>query len=311
MKICIITGKIKPEVCGISDYVNLLAKELTKKGHAVFIVEVSKSKDFKHISKNLPNAQFYSFQFAPYLYSEKGISGRSIMEFAESLRDKNVQFNFHEIWIGANKTAKFLDKIRGWLQKKEIKKILKRMSPDIITASNSAALYMLNKTGIKAELLYLYGNIPFFKIERNIQKNKLRVALFGSVYEGYPIDRVSSICKAISKIQRKNLEIIIIGLQRFNSEVKNFTKSFSKKNITFHKTGKLSAKSISEQLQLCDIGISTTPYDILGKSGATAAMLEHGLPILVNDDNDTPRDKITIDQRFQNQIFIVNVIYHK
>ena len=35
-------------------------------------------------------------------------------------------------------------------------------------------------------------------------------------------------------------------------------------------------------------------------------MLEHGLPILVNDDNDTPRDKITIDERFQNQIFIVN-----
>ena len=106
--------KIKPELCGISDYVNLLAKELTKNNHKVFIVEVSKSKDFKHISKNLPNAQFYSFQFAPYLYSEKGISGRSIMEFAESLRDKNVQFNFHEIWIGANKTAKFLDKIGGW-----------------------------------------------------------------------------------------------------------------------------------------------------------------------------------------------------
>ena len=35
------------------------------------------------------------------------------------------------------------------------------------------------------------------------------------------------------------------------------------------------------------MGVSTTSYDVIGKSGATTAMLEHGLPVLAYDDGDT------------------------
>ena len=34
-----------------------------------------------------------------------------------------------------------------------------------------------------------------------------------------------------------------------------------------------------------DFGIATTPWELIGKSGATAAMLDHGLPVIVSRDD--------------------------
>jgi Flp pilus assembly CpaE family ATPase len=48
----------------------------------------------------------------------------------------------------------------------------------------------------------------------------------------------------------------------------------------------------------------------LGKSGATAAMLEHGLPIYTYDDGDTPKKNLFIFEPFKEQIFLINEASH-
>jgi hypothetical protein len=83
--------------------------------------------------------------------------------------------------------------------------------------------------------------------------------------------------------------------------------SLCKKNeFLIKRTGELSTNLISEQLQKCGLGVSTTPYDVIGKSGATAAMLEHGLPVLAHDDEDTPHENLFIPNPFKDQIFLIN-----
>ena len=54
------------------------------------------------------------------------------------------------------------------------------------------------------------------------------------------------------------------------------------------------------------MGVSTTSYDVIGKSGATTAMLEHGLPVLAYDDGDTPMESLFIPDQFKDQIFLIN-----
>ena len=54
------------------------------------------------------------------------------------------------------------------------------------------------------------------------------------------------------------------------------------------------------------MGVSTTPYDVIGKSGATAAMFEHGLPVLAYDDGDTPQESLFIPDPVKDQIFLIN-----
>jgi len=49
--------------------------------------------------------------------------------------------------------------------------------------------------------------------------------------------------------------------------------------------GEWSAAEISKLLQTLDLGLATTPLEVIQKSGSAAAMLEHGLPLLVIRDD--------------------------
>jgi hypothetical protein len=49
--------------------------------------------------------------------------------------------------------------------------------------------------------------------------------------------------------------------------------------------GKQPANRVSEFLQEADFGIATSPWELIGKSGTVASMLEHGLPVIVNRDD--------------------------
>jgi hypothetical protein len=77
-------------------------------------------------------------------------------------------------------------------------------------------------------------------------------------------------------------------------------------NLSLSVSNQFLRDEISKELQASSIGVSTTPYDIMGKSGTTAAMLEHGLPVLAYDDGDTPKERLFIPDQFKDQIFLIN-----
>jgi glycosyltransferase involved in cell wall biosynthesis len=68
------------------------------------------------------------------------------------------------------------------------------------------------------------------------------------------------------------------GLEVWNSIKKRF-----RHQVTFTELGRVSEKEISLVLQKCDFGVTTTDLDIIGKSGTTIAMLEHGLPVFLTE----------------------------
>src|SRR6201995_2483307 len=49
--------------------------------------------------------------------------------------------------------------------------------------------------------------------------------------------------------------------------------------------GEKEPAELSRLLQTLDFGIGTHPWALLGKSGAVAAMLDHGLPVIVPRDD--------------------------
>ena len=52
--------------------------------------------------------------------------------------------------------------------------------------------------------------------------------------------------------------------------------------VSFALLGRRPAEQVSQFLNTVDFGLSSYPYALLGKSGAVAAMLEHGLPVIVS-----------------------------
>ena len=155
--------------------------------------------------------------------------------------------------------------------------------------------------------LYLFGNIPYSAISKaTTTKQTLKVAFFGTLYANFPYHKLDNFFSTLSKTSGKKLEIILIGRQREDAGSDHLYSLCKKNKFLIERTGELSTNLISEQLQKCSLGVSTTPYDVIGKSGATAAMFEHGLPVLAYDDGDTPQESLFIPDPFKDRIFLIN-----
>jgi glycosyltransferase involved in cell wall biosynthesis len=307
LKICIISGPHRPGKCGISDYVDLLDNELTNRKYITQRSLIESPNDFFLISKDLPEADFYIIQFAPYSFSSSGYSGNSILQFASALSEKKVIVNFHEIWIGAYPKAKWKESLIGWKQKREILKFLELIKPNKIHSTNAAAIDRLKKEGVNAEFMYLFGNIPYSTKEGSPSNSRnLKVAFFGTLYESFPYELLGHTLSQIAELLSTKIELRIIGRQRDGNSLSKLIKMGEDKTFLVSETKELSPDEISQELQASSIGVSTTPFDIIGKSGATAAMLEHGLPILSYDDGDTPKESLFVSEHFQEQTFLLN-----
>lgn len=247
-----------------------------------------------------------SIQFSPYGFSSNGISGPYLNSFANTLSGKKTYLVFHEIWVGAYPKAKIKEKVIGWRQKREILNFVKLLNPTVAFGTNSAAIDRLRREGIHAQYLYLFGNIPYSPISTGSQKERIRVAFFGTAYENFPYELLATRLKQISNLSKQKIELRIIGRHRDTIGLEKIRSIAQKHGFGISMTNELPPAKISIELQNCSIGVSTTPYDVLGKSGATAAMLEHGLPIYAYDDGDTPKENLFVFEPFQDQIFLIN-----
>ena len=304
MKICFITGQKESKQCGITDYVELITQELEKLGHQIERYFINK--ECGQLT-DLPAADLYSFQFAPYAFAYNGLPNQILKYLAQKLQDKKVHLNLHEIWVGAYPRANWKERGIGWLQKSLLLGFIKKCKPAWITSSNAAALDRLKLAGIPARFLYLFGNIPFSAESKLTTKGQaLKIAFFGTPYADFPYNKLGEFLSTLSKTSGKKLKIMLIGRQREDAGSNHLYSICKKNEFLIERTGELSTDLISEQLQECTLGVSTTPYDVIGKSGATAAMLEHGLPVLAYDDGDTPQESLFIPDPFKDQIFLIN-----
>ena len=290
MIICFIAGDKNSGQCGITDYVELLAQELEKLGYQIeqYFIKMDSGE-----LNNLPSADLYSIQFAPYAFANDGIPRRTLNLLASKLQNKRVHLNFHEIWVGAYPRANWKERGIGWLQKNLILGFMNRCKPELITSSNAAAIDRLKRRGVPARFLYLFGNVGFSIASKVTTKGQtLKIAFFGTPYADFPYHKLGDFFSNISKACSKKLEIIIIGRQREDSGTDQLLSLCKMNSFLIQRTGELSTNLISEQLQKCTLGVSTTPFDVISKSGATSAMLEHGLPVLAYDDGDTPQESL-------------------
>ena len=67
----------------------------------------------------------------------------------------------------------------------------------------------------------------------------------------------------------------------------------------FHSFGELDEDEISQYLLALDYGLTSTPWDLVGKSGTIAAMVEHGLPVIINIEGGTPDAPLIIQDQFK------------
>ena len=310
MRFLFILGPYRPGQCGVSDYVRLLSERLEGLGHECMRMSVDPGDGatLATIADSLPPCDVVSLQFAPYAFHPKGLPGQELDILGKALAGRQLQVMFHEIWIGAYPQATLYERWVGGRQRNQILRFLETAHPYAIHSTNSAALNRLNLMGIEAKYLYLFGNIPLAKIpSAKLDDDAVtQVAFFGTPYYAFPYDLLFDRLNKIFIARKKNLKIRVLGNVRHKAGLKELYKEASKYGIVVEETGMLTTEEISYELQAAQCGVATTPYDVLGKSGAAAAMMEHGLPIYSFDDGDTPKDKLFVFDSFKDQIFLLN-----
>ncbi len=241
-----------------------------------------------------------SWQIVLYGFNRRGLSfglGRRLREISGNYK---TQIMFHEIWIGEAKQAPSKHKIVGKAQKLIIQDLLKKLRPLVVHTHMPLYQYLLGRLGYPVKILPLFGNIPI-AVPRKSEWLKEKwpegglhfhaanrdswwvFVVFGSIHPEWDAEDFRRRASAAARLAGKRCLFISIGrpggagermLRALRQHEGNAWRVLS--------LGQQSEADVSQCLMAADFGVSAVQPENIFKSGTAAAMVEHGLPIVVS-----------------------------
>jgi hypothetical protein len=320
MRILFLCGCLEPGMDGVGDYTISLALELSRQGHEIscvacndhqissiesytssyaplsddevrvhrFSSHIGWQTRFQHLHRIFIsfNPDWVSLQYVPYSFASNGLP----LEFTyrlQSLRGPWLwHVMFHELWIAGGKRLK--SRFISLMQRSIIQHGFTCLSPLVHT---SIAHYReaLGRIGLDAAIHPLHSNIQAdpresLPIHDSFEWN---FVFFGSLdpqWQSEPFFSLVEISRRMNQINQCHfISLGRVGKQgtKVWQSISSFKMRKRYPNFTFQAVGELNASEISSRLLRATFGISMAPLQWLGKSGSVAAMVAHGLPVIV------------------------------
>jgi hypothetical protein len=318
MKILFICGCLEPGYGGVGDYVRRMADGCQALGCVVTMLALNdhcvsslKLQDANgHRMVRIPN-QFLaarrkqclsetatavkpdviSLQYSPFAYDRWGIAG-NLADLAPVLPRSAIRhILFHELWL-ERRDGGWKAQLRGRLQRIALRRSLRAWQPAVIQTTNDAYKQRLARIGISARKLALPSNVPVYKpanstwFEQQLElpgeaNSRWVFGIFGTIHPEW--DGAFALERLIEVAEKNHRAAFFISIGRTNSHLgrwKQWQQRFGER-VVRSPLGERPISQISEFLQKIDFGLSTNPLALSGKSTSVAAMLEHGLPVIV------------------------------
>ncbi|MFN9645266.1 MAG: hypothetical protein ACK6BG_09180 [Cyanobacteriota bacterium] len=318
-RILFVCGAIHQQKSGVADYVLALAQELVRRGFEPSCVSLHEpladdEGGFARKSLNgIPvlccssslswdrraallqqeiqtfQPDWMSLQYVPYAFHSKGLPHPLIRCLSSpSIRARWHVFA-HELWV--DPTAGLPDRILSKVQREILRLLLRRLKPSVVHTTNFWYRNQLRSIGQSADVLPLFSNIGLVPMSPSILGqvsqgcSVWRFLLFGSINKEW---RPETLLQAVKAAQLANdidtCHFVSVGhLASYAVTLWDaMAESCSDPSFMFSRLGELSPEQVSQQMQLADFGIGVTPSHLIGKSASAAAMLSHGLPIIID-----------------------------
>jgi len=298
---------MEPGKDGVGDYTRLLAGALKRKGHIAAVLAIADRYIEESVLEEqivsekcsinvfrLPfdnnledagewvtsyNADYFSLQYVPYSFSNKGIHKDLINRLLWISQGGNWHIMFHELWIGMEQNASVKDSFIGRIQQLTIKRLAMALKPILITTQIELYRKKLKDLKVEAEILPLFSNIPVQNFQgHSTSRDTVQLVIFGNIH---PENHFASFVEQAHEYQKKKkrkLKLVIIG--REHPEQKKWKQLWDREQLEADYLGECPPHEISEILRKSSIGLSTTSLAKIEKSGSVAAMVEHGLKII-------------------------------
>ncbi|HSI14715.1 MAG TPA: glycosyltransferase [Chthoniobacter sp.] len=304
MRIAFVTSCLEPECDGVGDYTTLLAEECERRGHVVarlalndfHISAVIDSPGLLRLPSTLPwpgrlerarqwleafTPDWVSLQFVNYGFHPRGFVTRTAARLRKLFAGWPVQVFLHELWIGEETAASWKHRLLGWWQRRGVLSLPRRLDTRVVHTSNATYVHRLARHGITAKRLSLFGSLPLPTTAHRGNEDALTLALFGTLHPVWPAEPLFTQLRAL----KRPIEIVHAGNIGAGESLWVRLESIYGATFRFRRLGRLSPQALADFFGTADFGVATTPWTIIGKSASVAAMLDCGLPVIVNRDD--------------------------
>ncbi|OJW75074.1 hypothetical protein [Spirosoma sp. 48-14] len=332
--IIFICSSLEPGRDGVGDYTRYLSYELVNHGYKIAIIALHDRYVFEDnessvqtengktlrllrlsidtpISEKLKKASQFinthkpdllSLQFVPFGFHPKGLPFW-LNKFLKKLSsDIQWHFMFHELWVGMAEKSSVKLIFWGYIQRLLIINLVKSLRPFIINTQSHTYQQYLKKYNINSEILPLITNIPPTHYTTSLKENPVKKAfdtktfnfvVFGSIHPYSLIEQLA--IEVANKVKQEFWSVTLTILGRQSNESKNWIAVWKRNGLNVNYLGEQSAEEISKILSQSTIGLSSTAFAVIEKSGSVAAMLAHGLPVLCIASEWKPRGIIPLE----------------
>lgn len=238
-----------------------------------------------------------SLDFVSYGFHAKGFVYREAGWLPQALSGRPLHLMVHETWISQGPFGTLKRSLVGATQAALVARLVRRLRPAVVQTSNAYYVRMLARHGIDADVLPLFGNIPVTgdageawlypalraETGAELAHDRRRYWLFGLFGAIDPVWRTEPLFHRLEAVARRaGREIIVASAGHGGARSADLIQRWRADHpgMRFARLGPRTPREISQFLNTVDFGLMSRPIYLLGASGSTLAMLEHGLPVI-------------------------------
>jgi len=328
MKIAFLCTSLAPGRDGVGDYVLQLAAACADQGHVCLLValhdrhlaapaalvqragevRLSAALGWTRRAAMLADLlrdfepHWVSWQLVPYGFHPKGILPTRCFALAQAAQRWPNHVMLHELWLGLAQRDRFRSHLVGALQRRQLLSFLRRLKPVCVHTTNRTYQAALGHWGWSAEVLPLFGNMPVLPVKPYVAQAELTDlvgpalpaeprwlgALFGTIHPQWQPKPTLDFLQAAATGANRRIGLIAVGRPGAHGARLLHDFAHARPAVRIFSAGPQAPEKISHLLQAVDFGLATHPWALIEKSGSTATLLEHGLPVLVPRDDWQP-----------------------
>jgi hypothetical protein len=318
VRIAFVTGSLEPGRDGVGDYTRLLAEACRARGHGVAQLAIAEPAEMAAGPGHEPEQarfsaaglrggaaqawlrafrpEWVSLQFVPYSFDPRGFFARDLAPLSALLREApRRHVFFHELWIGSHRGASWRHRLAGWRQRRTIRRLLKATAPGCVQTSVGYYRGALARIGQAATVLPLFGNVPLPRetptaaVLPGVAAGAVVCGMFGALHPAPELPRFLADFAALAQRLGRPAVLAAAGALRTGDGWFRALAEEWRGRIEFRALGRLDAAALAAVFARFDFAVTTVPWVIIGKSGSTVALREHGLQVVVVAEGAPPR----------------------
>jgi len=240
-----------------------------------------------------------SLQFVCHGFARKGILLAEPLWMPRAFAGYPLHVMMHELWVGHGVFHTPRKALVGALQKPMIRALLGRLKPRAVTTSCLFYADLLRGIGVEAGVIPLCGNVKVgeevggpwldarlsdcgLDLARRGREHYWLFGLFGTILEEWRPEALFARLAALAGAHGR--EAVVLSAGGSGRDMDALLASWRRRHpeMRFAALGRLAEAELSAFFNFLDFGLTSHPHYTAGKSGAIAAMLEHGLPVITS-----------------------------